>query len=203
MCDGYEATSPNAGDALDEFLCEYVDGTMDPHTRLAFEEVLYSNPDLLARVEALRHTRALLCHYGGRCPCQAPEGFQVKLQQRLACEMLRSDQPVSSPITHRLQTAVSVASALAVLLVAAVAVGGTFLAEPAAERAALRAVADRPAVALSASPGWYAAPITSPFLTRPATTLFGAAFTPADSHAAVLPLARLDVRDVQRFDGAP
>jgi anti-sigma factor RsiW len=52
---------------LDEWLCEYVDGTMDPSVEAVFEQYVEANPELKAHVQRLRQTRELLCG------CDAPD----------------------------------------------------------------------------------------------------------------------------------
>ncbi len=59
---------PNDGDEvpykwLDEWLCEYVDGTMDPSLEAIFEQYVEANPDLKAHVQRLKKTRKLLCEH--------------------------------------------------------------------------------------------------------------------------------------------
>lgn len=46
---------------LDEWLCEYVDGTMDPSLEAIFEQYVEANPELKAHVQRLKKTRELLC----------------------------------------------------------------------------------------------------------------------------------------------
>jgi len=46
---------------LDEWLCEYVDGTMDPSLETVFEQYVEANPELKAHIERLQQTRDLLC----------------------------------------------------------------------------------------------------------------------------------------------
>ena len=72
---------------LDEFLVEYVDGTMDPVVREAFEEFLHVYPEVAAHVDCLASVRTELCRLGDDCRCQAPPGFQARLKRQLACEM--------------------------------------------------------------------------------------------------------------------
>ena len=72
---------------LDEFLVEYVDGTMDPVVREAFEEFLRVYPEVAAHVDCLASVRTELCRLGDDCRCQAPPGFQARLKRQLACEM--------------------------------------------------------------------------------------------------------------------
>lgn len=87
--DGSEPDLPSDESApwadLDEYLCEYVDGTMEPAVRAAFEEVLAANPGARAHAESLRRTRMLL----GGCPCaaRAPRDLRHRLHGHLASEM--------------------------------------------------------------------------------------------------------------------
>jgi hypothetical protein len=75
---------------LDEFLVEYVDGTMDPVVREAFEEFLSMYPEVQAQVDCLSSVRTELCKLGADCRCQAPPGFQERLKRQLAGEMTGS-----------------------------------------------------------------------------------------------------------------
>jgi hypothetical protein len=45
---------------LDEWLCEYVDGTMDPSLETVFEQYVEADPELKAHVQRLQQTRELL-----------------------------------------------------------------------------------------------------------------------------------------------
>jgi len=65
----FEGNLPgNGSDApyewLDEWLCEYVDGTMDPSLETVFEQYVEANPELRAHVNRLQETRELLCNCG-------------------------------------------------------------------------------------------------------------------------------------------
>lgn len=125
MREGYHATDDNGCpySELDELLCEYVDDTMDPTIRRVFEEFLYSDPELLEHVEKLRSTRELLCHYG--CQLHAPHGLQVRLRHRLGCEMLRTQSPRFSMILDRLGAVAAFASAMAIIVIGGMLLGGT------------------------------------------------------------------------------
>lgn len=76
---------------LDEFLVEYVDGTMDPVVRQAFEEFLRVYPEVRAEVDCLMSVRTELCRLGDDCRCKAPPGFQDRLRRQLACEASGGD----------------------------------------------------------------------------------------------------------------
>jgi anti-sigma factor RsiW len=56
---------------LDEWLCEYVDGTMDPSVEAVFEQYVEANPELKAHVRRLRQTRELLCGCDAPNACSA------------------------------------------------------------------------------------------------------------------------------------
>jgi len=49
---------------IDEWLCEYVDGTMDPSMEAVFEQYVEANPELKAHIKRLRKTRDLLSRIG-------------------------------------------------------------------------------------------------------------------------------------------
>jgi anti-sigma factor RsiW len=92
MPDRYDqdASLPN-DDELDEYLCEYVDGTMDPAVRKAFEEFLRANPELEAHVHRLERTRALCT----RQSCtHAPSGLQHRLRAEIARDLMGESGPV-------------------------------------------------------------------------------------------------------------
>ncbi|QXD17017.1 hypothetical protein GQ464_008815 [Rhodocaloribacter litoris] len=128
MSEGYDAGKEDASYSwLDEFLCEYVDGTMDPGVRAAFEEYLRANPVLLEHVQRLRRTRQLLCRYGA---CHAPRGFQARLQRRLACELMATQHPLWPGIVSRLGTYATWASVMIVVFIVGMLAGTTFLREP-------------------------------------------------------------------------
>ncbi len=115
MREGYHATGGEGCpySELDEYLCEYVDNTMDPCVRKVFEEYLVVDPVLAEHVKQLRHTRELLFHYG--CRHHAPSGLQVRLRQRLGLEMIRSQCPRFSMILDRFGAVLVFASAMAMI----------------------------------------------------------------------------------------
>ena len=71
---------------LSEFLCEYVDGTMPPSARAAFEECLRGNVALQQHIARLQATRDALCSYG--CDVHAPCDLRDTLHARLEREGL-------------------------------------------------------------------------------------------------------------------
>ena len=94
---------------LDEFLCEYVDGTMDRVVREAFEEYLRQDPSLYEHVACLRRTRSVLCRYG--CRVRAPEKLQERIHQRLGEETL-AVPPVMPQVANRLNVVATLSSVL-------------------------------------------------------------------------------------------
>ena len=106
---------------LDEFLCEYADGTMDPSVQKVFEEYLLANPQLADHAEQLRCTHELLCLHG--CRLRAPEGLQARVRQRLSCEMMEAQRGALSKATSHLGTLTLFASVTAVMLVVGMLVG--------------------------------------------------------------------------------
>lgn len=122
MLDRYE--SPNfdsIDDALDELLCEYVDGTMDSTVREAFEEYLEANPELARHAECLCRTREQLCDYGCR---HVRETLHIEIRQRVAQELKRRDRSVQV-VNSRLGNAAMITSAVSLVLILGMMVGVT------------------------------------------------------------------------------
>ena len=115
MSDGYQNSGKNDFADLDEWLCEYVDGTIDPVVCQALEEYMQHNPELASHVERLRETRHLLCQYG--CSYQAPSGLQPRLRRRLATEIVQESQPFFGASTVHLMTLATVTSVVAMFLI--------------------------------------------------------------------------------------
>ncbi|GBD00335.1 hypothetical protein HRbin18_00042 [bacterium HR18] len=111
----------------DELLCEYVDGTMDPAVRQVFEEYLRANPAVAHHVACLCRTRQLL-HQHGACMLRAPEGFQARLRQRLAYEMMR-EQRVLDYVSLPLRGVTVLASAAVILFLVGMYTGTWLYAE--------------------------------------------------------------------------
>lgn len=108
---------------MDELLCEYVDGTMDPTVREVFEECLEKDPALAREVRKLRDTRSLLCRYGGEL--QAPGSVKRRLYHQLeGClqEVAASEQGD----TFRLKERSTLVGAVAAALVVGLCAGGLF-----------------------------------------------------------------------------
>lgn len=121
MCEGYNAGDGDFSGLEDEFLCEYVDGTMDPVVREVFEEYLRLNPELRRHVECLQNTRLLLCRYG--CGCHAPRDLHDRLRRQISCEMMRAQVPFHLVLSDRLRSFATVTSAVALLMFAGMLAG--------------------------------------------------------------------------------
>lgn len=78
---GSEQDGTPSYDWLDEWLCEYVDGTMDPSLEAVFEKYVEANPELRAHVKRLRQTRELLCG------CDLPEEPSSETQAEVCTEV--------------------------------------------------------------------------------------------------------------------
>lgn len=106
---------------LDEWLCEYVDGTMDPSLEAVFEQYVDANPELKAHVERLQETRELLCNC--RPPTEAPSDIERKVCAEVECDMLRSSAPVVQILWERPLVVLGLASSMTVALVVGFLVG--------------------------------------------------------------------------------
>lgn len=105
---------------LDEWLCEYVDGTMDPSVEAVFEQYVEANPELKAHVERLRQTRDLLCG------CDAPDCPAVDVPPEVSQE--GEEDLLPSPALLPEKTGRRSAAALGILSSIAVALAVGFLA---------------------------------------------------------------------------
>ena len=116
---------------IDEWLCEYVDGTMEPALEAVFEQYVEANPELKAHVERLQETRNLLCECG---PSKAPPpDLEAKICTEVECDMLQSDASVSEVISNRPLAAFGLASSVVAALVIGFLVGA-MLVEPSPSR---------------------------------------------------------------------
>lgn len=111
---------------LNEWLCEYVDGTMDPSLRRVFDEYVEANPELKAHVERLRHTRELLCQCSRRSQQEASDEVRARVQEQIECDMLRTPGSLRDVVRERPVTAF--ASTLMVALVVGMFAGATLFA---------------------------------------------------------------------------
>ena len=117
MEEGYEHSEENDFAHLDEWLCEYVDGTIDPIVREALEEYMQANPALASHVESLMETRHLLCNFG--CKHKAPSRLQPLLRYRLENEIVQEAEPWLSRYNFSLATVAAISSIAALLLILA------------------------------------------------------------------------------------
>ncbi len=94
---------------LNEWLCEYVDGTMDPSLHRVFEKYVEANPDLKAHIERLRHTRDLLCQCrqpaDDDVPESVPESVRARVREKVECDMLRTPHSLHDAVKERPVTA--------------------------------------------------------------------------------------------------
>ena len=112
---------------LNEWLCEYVDGTMDPSLEAVFEEYIEANPDLKAHIERLKHTRDLLGQCREEPPPDAPaEAVCARVRRQVETEMLCATDSVAEVIAKRPLAALT--STMAVALVVGLFAGATLLA---------------------------------------------------------------------------
>ncbi len=146
MCEGYCSGRDDAGSFadLDEYLCEYVDGTMDRTVREVFEEYVRATPALAEHIEQLRATRAVLCAYADHI--HAPADLQRRLQSRLRCECEAGALgafPLAAAAERKLRRAAAVSSLAVALLFAGLVAGRVELLEDeAAHRASVAARAE-------------------------------------------------------------
>ena len=116
----YPDYSEHSDEQLDELLCEYVDGTMDPTVRAAFEEYLEANPELAHHARCLCQTRVMLCSYGCRHPKE--ESIQDQIRRRVAGELVRQDR-TEAVLVQRLGHAALVTSTVSLILIVAMVAG--------------------------------------------------------------------------------
>jgi hypothetical protein len=126
---------------LDEWLCEYVDGTMDPSLEAVFETYVEANPDLKAHIEQLNETREMLGHSGKPAPPSRAKRRRVcnRVQSRVCrkveCDMLRQQSSFTDLVRDHSRAALGVASSMAVALVVGIFTGALLFgaeADPAA-----------------------------------------------------------------------
>ncbi len=98
---------------MDEFLCEYVDGTMDYSVRAVFEECLECDSRLAKKVKHLRGTRRLLSEHSFRAPKDLRKRVRLRLSQCL---------PFATPVRPP-HTSILVGTAAAIALAAALVAG--------------------------------------------------------------------------------
>ncbi|NNE45178.1 MAG: hypothetical protein HKN37_00800 [Rhodothermales bacterium] len=122
MGEGYESVpDAESWQELDEFLCEYVDGSMDPVVREVFEEYVRETPELAEHVKCLCEARDVLIH--SACACRLKADFADRLRRRLTAEHGESRDVVLPDLVSHLGYLAAFTSALVVMTVAAVLLG--------------------------------------------------------------------------------
>jgi hypothetical protein len=116
---------------INEWLCEYVDGTMNPALEAVFTSYVEANPDLKAHIEELQHTRNLLNQCGLPNDAPATHRAQTNVCDRVESDLLCSKLSLQEALDQRPQfTAGLVASVVAALMIG-VFVGATMVDTPA------------------------------------------------------------------------
>ncbi len=161
----FEGEVPGDGDRpyewLDEWLCEYVDGTMDPSLKAVFEQYVEANPELKAHVERLQETRNLLCECG--LPEEPSSDLESKICTEVEWDMLRSSTPVSDALWRRPMAAFGVASSVVVALVIGFLMGATVVDPPSSTFTASPPSTNRVAAGADPSPS-APTPVHTPWL---------------------------------------
>lgn len=101
---------------LDEWLCEYVDGTMDPPLRAVFEEYMRANPDLKAHVERLEETRDLLCQCGRMPSTACDRKTRADVCGAVEADMLRTSASWACFFENRQTVVVGLTSSVVALV---------------------------------------------------------------------------------------
>jgi hypothetical protein len=187
----------------DELLCEYVDGTMDPAVRQVFEEYLRANPAVAHYVACLCRTRQLL-HQHGACRLRAPEGFQARLRQRLACEMMR-EQRILDYLSLPLRGVTVLASAAVILFLVGMYTGTRLYAENATQSSSTTEISSTRSFSIAPElilreHAWTPRPVLPP---RSNAMLSAAWTVPVTSASLGLRDTLETLRLVQRSRGAP
>jgi hypothetical protein len=160
MSNGYRSENfDSIDDALDELLCEYVDGTMDPTVREAFEEYLEANPDLAHHAECLCRTREKLCAYACR---HVRESLHQQIRARVAQELKRKNRSARL-VSSRLGNAARITSAVSIVLILGMMVGVTAVQQMNVEGDELSIVEMEPDRSFHTATDAHA----NPFMTRP------------------------------------
>mgnify|MGYP006427687207 CR=1 FL=1 len=146
---------------LDEWLCEYVDGTMDPALEAVFEEYLRANPELSAHVERLKETRELLCACGRQSSAECPSDTQAEVCGLVEGKMLRANASLSQFVQERPALIAGLTSSVVALLLGLFT--GALLFTP--DRTAPSLTSDAPTV--QTSPRVDRAPVATPRRSSP------------------------------------
>lgn len=146
MAEGYDGEhAAPLDEGMDEFLCEYVDGAMDPVVLEAFEEYLRANPSMAEHVRCLCQAKRFLSQQGS-CPHATGE-LQDRLRTAIAREQLGSP---TSALGSRLGSIVWLTSAAGLMLMLGVLFGSAVMRYQAEPRVA--SFVEREAVPSDAHP---------------------------------------------------
>lgn len=192
MCDPAPASgSENDKFAdMDELLCEYVDGIMDPCVRRVFEEYMRSDREFAAHVDELQRTRAMLCRY--RCQIHAPLNFSGRLHKELTHEMMVAQAPVFTGASQSLRHAASFSSLMVAMLLVGLAAGSLVADE--VDLSTTRTTVDATESLFRSAPGYRLdGPAVAPMIGQssfgsfpfigPAQTATGSSLMHADTHS--------------------
>jgi len=172
----HASLSPRDGDDasyawLDEWLCEYVDGTMDPSLEAVFETYVEANPDLKAHIEQLNETREMLGHSGKPAPPSRAKRRRVcnRVQSRVCrkveCDMLRQQSSFTDLVRDHSRAALGIASSMAVALVVGIFTGALLFGAEADPAARSTVSSARSAVSTSSGSSGGTQSFTSPSVT--------------------------------------
>lgn len=166
---------------LDEWLCEYVDGAMDPSLEAVFEQYVEANPKLKAHVERLCETRELLANASTTDPTSADAPTpdrppHVPVPPDAAPPERTASEPMISATLGPVAVLSSVAAALAIGFLAGTLFVGASSAPSTPEARPAASHTSPPAPTRSA-----AAPVRAP---RQTDWRLPIARTPTDSSAA-------------------
>ena len=101
------------GDPLDEWMCEYVDGTMDATTRVAFDEYLDRNPELRRQVARMRDMRFILG--SSACPHDVINAVGQRIQRSIEEVKLCDACPMATDTIEKSLNKITVAVSCAAI----------------------------------------------------------------------------------------
>jgi len=130
----FEGNVPSGGEEpsyqwLDEWLCEYVDGTMDPSLKAVFEKYVEANPDLKAHIERLQETRDLLCNCG--LSKEPPSDVEAKVCREVERDERQSSSSEAEDSQNRPVSTLGLVSSVTAALVVGFLFGATVVNVPA------------------------------------------------------------------------
>jgi anti-sigma factor RsiW len=137
---------------LDEWLCEYVDGTMDPSLEAVFEQYVEANPELKAHVERLQKTRDLLCQCSRSAdvsPEEEPSDWPPDAEPPPP-----PPSPSSPPDDTRPTVVIGMVSSIAVALVVGFLAGATMVSPSAFSLSSASSPVEQATTAPAPGPSW-------------------------------------------------